>query len=200
MLQAGSFTAQLSLPGLEAKATDGLFFAILPDVAASGGTLNIAERWRDEYGLEGRPFASHRLHVSLLGVGEYAGLPRDVVARGHEAVAGIAAAPFEIRFDRIGSFNGVPGNWPLVLFADRAATALKALRRSLAQTLARAGLRARGRRAYTPHMTLLYDARWIEAQAVEPISWTAREFVLVHSLLGRGRHIVLGRWPLRGGN
>jgi RNA 2',3'-cyclic 3'-phosphodiesterase len=199
MLQAGSCAAQLSLPGLEAKATDALFFAICPDSAAATGALTIAERCRKECGLEARPFVSSRLHVSLLGVGEYAGLPRDVVARGQEAAAGVVAASFEISFDRAGSFNGLACNWPLVLFADRSSTALKALRRSLAQLLARAGLRARGQNAYTPHITLLYDARWVEARAVEPIAWTARDFVLIHSLVGQGRHIVLGRWPLCGG-
>jgi 2'-5' RNA ligase len=47
-------------------------------------------------------------------------------------------------------------------------------------------------------MTLLYDDRSVAEQAVETIGWTAREFVLVHSLLGQTRHIPLGRWPLRG--
>ena len=46
---------------------------------------------------------------------------------------------------------------------------------------------------YAPHVTLLYDDRRGAEQAVETIYWTADEFVLVHSLLGRTRHIPLNR-------
>ena len=45
-------------------------------------------------------------------------------------------------------------------------------------------------------MTLLRDVVEIAAQTIEPITWTAREFVLVHSLIGQTRHIPLGRWAL----
>jgi 2'-5' RNA ligase len=30
---------------------------------------------------------------------------------------------------------------------------------------------------------------------IEPINFTIREFVLVNSLIGQGRHDVLRRWP-----
>jgi len=36
------------------------------------------------------------------------------------------------------------------------------------------------------------------AQPMDPIGWKPSELVLVHSLLGRARHVTLGRWPLRG--
>jgi len=52
--------------------------------------------------------------------------------------------------------------------------------------------------SFTPHVTLLYDGRVVTERLVEPIRWTVREFVLVRSLLGKTRHIVIGRWPLRG--
>jgi 2'-5' RNA ligase len=45
---------------------------------------------------------------------------------------------------------------------------------------------------------LLYDDHRIPDQPVEAISWIVREFVLVCSLHGQGRHIPLARWPLRG--
>jgi 2'-5' RNA ligase len=50
---------------------------------------------------------------------------------------------------------------------------------------------------FTPHVTLLYDGMSVAEQPVDPISWTVGEFVLVHSLLGQTRHIILDRWPLR---
>jgi RNA 2',3'-cyclic 3'-phosphodiesterase len=198
MLLANSVAAQLSLPGLDAAPTDRLFFAIRPDPLGAHRATEIAGRLRSQHALEGKPFGMRRLHVSLHFLGAYAGLPRDIVARGCDAAASLVAAPFEISFDRAGSFAGGAGQHPLVLFARRAPASLIELRRAIGEVAARAGLRGRGPRTYTPHMTLLYDARSIEGCAVEPVSWTAREFVLIHSLVGRGRHIALGCWPLDG--
>jgi 2'-5' RNA ligase len=45
-------------------------------------------------------------------------------------------------------------------------------------------------------VTLLRDNRRIAEQSIEPISWTAREVVLVHSLLGQTIHRDLVRLPL----
>lgn len=47
-------------------------------------------------------------------------------------------------------------------------------------------------------MTMLYDNRVIEEHALEPIRWTATEFVLVLSHLGKTHHQWLARWPLTG--
>jgi 2'-5' RNA ligase len=38
----------------------------------------------------------------------------------------------------------------------------------------------------------------VARRAIEPITWTVNEFVLVRSLVGQGRHEVLARWPLHG--
>jgi 2'-5' RNA ligase len=45
-------------------------------------------------------------------------------------------------------------------------------------------------------VTLLYDEHRVARQCVEPIAWTAREFALVRSLLGKSQYEVLARWPL----
>ena len=45
-------------------------------------------------------------------------------------------------------------------------------------------------------MTLSYKAMEIPKTAIEPINFTIREFVLVNSLLGRGKHEVLRQWRL----
>jgi 2'-5' RNA ligase len=47
-------------------------------------------------------------------------------------------------------------------------------------------------------MTLLYDSRVVRERPIEPIRIDVQDFVLVHSLVGRRRHIELARWPLRG--
>jgi len=51
-------------------------------------------------------------------------------------------------------------------------------------------------RKFVPHMTLLYDDRVLAPRPVTRIAWAAREFVLVHSLIGRGEYRVLGHWSL----
>jgi 2'-5' RNA ligase len=47
-------------------------------------------------------------------------------------------------------------------------------------------------------VTLLYDDHLVAEHAVEPVSWVVREFALVHSLIGKTSHIVLGRWSVSG--
>jgi 2'-5' RNA ligase len=59
-----------------------------------------------------------------------------------------------------------------------------------------AGVRHKSGKQFTPHVTLLRDRISVPEQEIEPICWTAREFVLVHSLLGQTQHIPLGRWSL----
>lgn len=60
----------------------------------------------------------------------------------------------------------------------------------------KAGLAKQVEKTFTPHTTLLYDGQRIESQAIDPVGWTAREFVLVHSELKKTRHNILARWPL----
>jgi 2'-5' RNA ligase len=42
----------------------------------------------------------------------------------------------------------------------------------------------------------MYDSQSVAEQAVDPIRWSAHDFVLVHSLIGQTKHIHLGRWGL----
>jgi RNA 2',3'-cyclic 3'-phosphodiesterase len=60
------------------------------------------------------------------------------------------------------------------------------------------GLRTRKHSAFTPHLTLLYDARHIDERPIRPIGWTVSEFVLVLSLIGKTKHVPIQRWQLRG--
>ncbi|MGE5152361.1 MAG: 2'-5' RNA ligase family protein, partial [Rhodospirillaceae bacterium] len=53
-------------------------------------------------------------------------------------------------------------------------------------------------RSFTPHVTLLRDGQRVPEQRIEPIEWTVREIVLVHSLLGRAAHRHVARWSLTG--
>ena len=188
-------TDQLLFPGLGAAQplTDSLFFALFPDVAAAARIDRLTRQLRGKYALTGRPHAAERLHVSLHGIGVYPSFPKEIAAQAFAVAADVAMPPFEIAFDRVMSFSGKPGQLPLVLRGDGGG--VTALQTALGIALAKIGL---GARQSAPHLTLLYDARRIDEQPIDPIRWTVCEFVLVHSLLGQTRYIPLGKWPLRG--
>ncbi len=190
---------QISLDGFEVpvavKPTDRLFFAIFPDADAAARIAQLAQRLREALGLKGKPLATHRFHITLYHIGDFTGLRQDVVAKATEAASSIAAPPFEVAFDRALSFSGRPSNRPLVLRGGDDLAALTAFQRSLSTALATVGLAVKS--TFTPHVTLLYEDRLVAEQAIEPIHWIAREFVLVHSLLGQTKHVPLARWPLR---
>jgi 2'-5' RNA ligase len=185
--------AEPCLPGLAAQGSDGLFFSVFPDQAAAVCIANIAEHFRRAYGLNGAPLLTHRFHVTVHGLGDYDGLPRSVVDKAIAAGAAVTAVPFAVAFDRITSFAGSDA---LVLCGGDGVDGLVMFQQSLALAMRKSGLHAGLQ--FTPHITLLYDGRRIEEQFIESIRWTVRDFVLVHSLRGRTKHIALERWPLRG--
>jgi 2'-5' RNA ligase len=185
-------TQQLPLPRSQAK-QHRLFFALLPGEEAQVSAAGVLDGLRMTYGCRGRATPSHRLHVSLLGLGPYWQRPAHLVAQATQAASRIAHPPFEIAFDRVAPF-GRARSLPLVLYGDGAGGAV-----SLAQRLsvALAGPNI-APIVFAPHMTLLYDQQGVPDIAVKPVHWTVREFVLIDSLRGEGRHEILGRWPLSG--
>jgi 2'-5' RNA ligase len=74
---------------------------------------------------------------------------------------------------------------------------LTAFQRTLGAALGRVGLGGRETKLqFTPHVTLLYDDALVAERPCDAVAWRVREFVLVHSLLGRTVHLPLARWPL----
>jgi 2'-5' RNA ligase len=183
-----------------AAKTDRLLFLVYPDPATAARIAALAARLRTEHGLRGRPLAPERLHITLQHLGDYPGVPGDVVRQAQEAAQASATAHFDVTFDRVGSFAGRARNLPFVLRGGDNLDGLKSFNRLLASSMERSGGRiakwAKG--AFTPHVTMLYDGASVAEQPVEPITWTVGEFVLVHSLLGQTKHIILDRWSLRG--
>ena len=101
--------------------------------------------------------------------------------------------PFEVSFDWTASFRGKHGSRPFVLVGDRGLQRLISFREMLGAAMLQRGLRRVANTNFTPHVTLLYDARSVEEYPIAPISWTVREFVLIRSQKG---HEYLARWPL----
>ena len=193
--QSGLVSDQLSLFAAP-PVTDRLFFAIFPDPTAAMDIGRRADALRDAHDLSGRPLALERFHITLHHLGDHAGVRRDIVAKAGEAAEAIKAAPFEVTFDRAGSFhNG--GNNPLVLQGGEGLETLKALQRDLGLAMARAGLGKLADKSFTPHVTMLYDKRLVAEHAIAPIRWTVAGFSLIHSRLGRTEHVALAHWALR---
>jgi 2'-5' RNA ligase len=190
---------QSVLPGFDAapQLTDRLFFAIFPNAGAAAQIASLAQQLRGEHGLKGKPLKTERFHVTLHHLGDYAGLPQGLVDVACTVAASIAAAPFDVTFDRAASFSTAPRNRPFVLRGGDGVASLIAFQQTLGDALKKTVLGRWAKPAYTPHVTLLYDDRSVPEQTVPAVSWTASEFVLIHSLIGQTLHVPLGRWPLR---
>lgn len=187
-------------PGFEGFApavpTDRLFFALFPDAATAGRIASLAAAQCERHGLRGKPLRTDRLHVTLFHLGDRAGVPEDVVVAASRAAGTLRAAPFAPAFDMVGSFATRRAQKPFVLKAASGNDALRAFHARLGEALRRNGLGEWARGNFEPHVTLAYDASAVPFEPVPAIGWTAREFVLVHSLLGRSTHIPLARWEL----
>lgn len=188
---------QAQLPGFDPPVVeDRLFLALYPDASTAERVAALARQLGERHGLRGRPISAERLHVTLHHLGDYAGVPDDVVRMAGDAAARVADASFEIAFDRAASFASRGGKCPFVLLGDEGMQAVTTLQQRIGEAMKASGLARRVEARFTPHMTLLYDDQVVATHAIEPIRWQVREFALVHSLLGRSRHVVLARWPL----
>jgi RNA 2',3'-cyclic 3'-phosphodiesterase len=189
--------SQSSLPGFApAEPTDRLFLAIFPDRETAAQLAALAASQCAHHGLRGRPLAAERFHVTLFHLGDSAGLRQDVVEAASKAASRVQAAPFELAFDRVASFAGRRDKLPFVLKADDGNAALRRFHAELASRLRESGLGHFTSGNFEPHVTLAYDARMVTPEAVAPVRWRADEFVLIHSLLGKTRHVPLARWAL----
>jgi 2'-5' RNA ligase len=193
---------QEALPGFDVvpRQTDRLFFALFPDAATAARIGLLAQDLRVEHRLRGNALEVSRFHVTLHHLGDHAGLPTDLVVAARTAAERVSAQPFEVVFDHAVSFAGrsrKPGKKPFVLRGGEGLAAVVDFQRRLGEAMKAtvAGRYAEAR--FTPHLTLLYDDREVAQRPVDPVGWTVNEFVLVHSLIGQTKHIVLGRWPLQ---
>lgn len=182
--------------GAHPRITENLFFAILPDDAAKARIGKLTDSVRKATGIAGNRVEPGCLHLSLQSLGAHARPRPDIVALGKRIGSAIDVAPFDVSFDRLLSFNARNGH-ALVLGSNAAMPELNVLLDALGDGMSMAGLGHYVRRQFAPHVTLFYCGRRIDPIAIEPISWSVRALVLVRSLYGQGRHVHLGRWPLR---
>jgi 2'-5' RNA ligase len=169
------------------------FFAVVPPAHEASRVYRLGEVIQCARQLRGALTSRDCLHVTLFFLGDANYLSERSIPMALEAAAEVRIEPFEISFDRSASFRGRPGRHPFVLLGGDGLNGVKELRRTLGVAMTRKGLRQKVNADFTPHITLLRDARKVEEQPIVPISWTVREFALIHSARG---HRHLARWPL----
>jgi len=191
---------QFSLAGFDEPAapTDRLFFALFPDPATAQRISHTAQQLRQRSGLKGKPLEPERLHITLHHLGDTVGVPAHVVAAASQAAEGLGAAAFDVSFERAESFAGRARKRPFVLRGDAGLAELLGFQQAVGVAMAKAGLGRWVETRFTPHVTLLYDDQLVSPQAIETVRWRVTDLVLVHSLLGQHKHVMLGRWPLLG--
>ncbi|WP_375394168.1 2'-5' RNA ligase family protein [uncultured Sphingomonas sp.] len=170
------------------QASHRLFFAIRPPLRLARRIANAAS-WFDA---RGQALAAERLHVTIDIIDDHADLPRGLVDTLMAAGNAVAAVPFDMAFDlAVGSPKSV------ALRPGRRNPGVEALRQRITAARERVGVVPRRDYRFGTHMTLGYRQGAPFTQGIAPLGWTAQEFVLIHSHVGRTRHDVLARWPLK---
>jgi len=192
---------QLVSPGLDA--TPGarpverhhLFFAIVPDPETAMRIERLAQGLRVEHSLKGKPLPTKHFHVTLHSIGVHDTFFERVAAWAQATASAISMPAFDVVFDHAGSFHRTARARPFVLLGSDRVAALEEFHGVLGTTLAKAGFNLRPS-SFTPHLTLLYDKHEVAERTIEPVRWTAREFFLVDSRVGKTKHVQLAQWPL----
>jgi RNA 2',3'-cyclic 3'-phosphodiesterase len=172
-----------------------LFFAVLPPHEASPAIERLGLCLQQAHHLRGHRIGRDRLHLTLAPVFASGRSLADTVARAKSVAAGIAYGRFPVSLEWSESFRLRRSHHPFVLRGDGGVRSLAEMRREIRAQMVRAGFSVET--SFTPHVTLLWADRAVEANPIAPIHWTVRDFALVLSVVGQSRHIHVGRWPLQ---
>jgi 2'-5' RNA ligase len=173
-----------------------IFLAALPDAETAGRIYALAEELKARYGFTGNLILPEHLHVTLFHLGDWAALPDEIVVLASLAASQLQVPEFPVTFKRAESLRNSTGVHPFVLTGDKNTWAWRVLHDGLRMALTDAGLGGATKGEFLPHITLTYDKLRVKPHAIEPVTWQVKDFVLIHSELGRTTHNHLGRWPL----
>lgn len=173
------------------------FICLFPDDPVRAEANRISRKAIEEFGLVGKPLDIERYHTSVLHLSDRKRL-RSTDAFAADLAARAARLPrFEVVYTHLGSFPGAPKKdrppeHPLVLLAEDGP--VLDLHAALGSELRKYGFRVP--ETFRPHLTLSYNRQFLPTRAIDPITFVASEFVLVHSRLWLKEHRILQRWPL----
>jgi 2'-5' RNA ligase len=174
------------------------FFALQPPPLATDEIVRLTEALRRRRRGLGAPMGRGRHHVSLVSLG-VDDRPLDAWSRrAAAAVTAVRRPAFRLAFNRIAAFAGGGGKRALVLRGDEGVLGVDLLRADIQAALCAAGLARRREQPFEAHLTLVRGPDDAPETFIAPISWVAREFVLIHSYVGEGRYEIAGRFPLTG--
>lgn len=131
-----------------------LFFAVRPDAKARLMAVDATQRQMDAQSLSGGLVAPERLHVTLHWLGDHGDVPHELLRRAKDAGATVAAAPFGVGFDCIGSL-GRAGVGGLTLTGSVELKELRQFQRALATAMEASGIGQHIRKRFNPHVSLL---------------------------------------------
>jgi 2'-5' RNA ligase len=185
--------------GRRPKFPERIFLGIMPDDAAALQAEETTKKICEIHAIRGSRLLRQRFHVSLQHIGDYKRLKSKVLYAASLAGAAISIPEFDVIFDRAESFAAPPRRdrprqYPAVLRGG--SEPLFGLHRLLAAAMRKLNLKPSD--SFVPHMTMVYADKAITPQPNEPLRWTVREFVLIHSERGLTKYNILDRWPLRG--
>ncbi len=170
-----------------------LLFAIPPDARAQAELTRLMERLSNAGALPRRPVDENRRHITLNLLGDFDDrMPPNLIPAARAAAEVLKTRPFDVALDRI-----VGNASRLLLRASDALSALHDYRQALVEALIAKGPRRHVEPAFRPHLTLAYGVSNMSERPIKPVNWTARELVLIESLLGKHQHIERGRWSIR---
>jgi RNA 2',3'-cyclic 3'-phosphodiesterase len=174
-----------------------LYFALQPPPEVAEQALRLLQTLRPAERFTAKAMPPARLHVSLNWVGGFGRPPTGIVDKAREVGAAVKLRPFDVSFNRIGTWrSGDPP--PLVLWGDEGVIGVETLYKTLHRAMVGPGMAPRREPPLEPHLTLMRDQAVMPEAFIDPIRWTAREFVLLQSVYGEGRLDVLARFPLSG--
>jgi 2'-5' RNA ligase len=142
-----------------------------------------------------RPVGDDCLHLSIQSLGRYDRVPDALIQRALLIGSRVEAPAFPATFDRLQGFTGTYAR-AIVLTSRRPADGFFTLRKAVFAEMQLAGMEVPPSLEFAPHVSLAYQRSRIPTIPVKPVTWIVHELILIRSLIGRGKHTCLGRWPL----
>jgi len=177
------------------------FFALRVPEPTAEQIRTLAFKLRNQHNLHGQPFDLWQYHISLQGL-----LPQPLpteswLTAGLRAAGAVRAAPFAVQLDRavtlpVGSKESSRQSAFVLKASADHDQGIRALRNDLGTNMKLAKLKGASLSRYLPHVTMLYDEKRVPQDSVEPISWMATEFVLIHRPELKAPYEEIEAWPL----
>jgi 2'-5' RNA ligase len=180
---------------LPSDGNNKLLILAKPDEETAARIVYRADQLATYLGFRGRLVRPELLHFTLHPIGLYSKVPQSIVDTIGECGNTVRMRRFTVSLNMVKNFHRKSGIPLIVLCGDDGVFGLRRLHDTLDDALAKRIGSVRSL-PFEPHMTLSYKAMRIPDMPIEPITFTIREFMLVNSVIGQGRHVVLLRWLL----